>query len=264
MAAARLVVVEDEPTIRRGVVDALRASGYEVAEAADGVRGLEEAARAGIGLVLLDLMLPRRDGLDVLAELRKLRPALPVIILTARGSEDDRVRGLKMGADDYVVKPFSARELLARVEAVLRRSRPATTAAPVNGKHSDIAWLPSEDGAFTARLGRAVIDLRRREVTWTGGERGEISETESAILLFLLRHRERAVSREELLTHIWGIEPAGLETRTIDMHVARLRTKLRDPSGRKTPEAILTVRAHGYMAAPDLIPLDGQPAGETA
>src|SRR6202047_3199739 len=120
--AARIVVIEDEPAIRRGVVDALRESGYVVAEAADGEAGLAEAVRAGVDLVLLDLLLPRRDGWQVLAELRKVRPSLPVIILTARGTEDDRVRGLKMGADDYVVKPFSARELLARVEAVLRRS----------------------------------------------------------------------------------------------------------------------------------------------
>src|SRR5690349_3674914 len=102
MASTRLVVIEDEQAIRRGIADALRASGYEVCEAGDGVRGLEEAARAGVDLVLLDLMLPRRGGLDVLADLRRSRPALPVIILTARGSEDDRVRGLKMGADDYV------------------------------------------------------------------------------------------------------------------------------------------------------------------
>src|SRR3954447_26577161 len=122
MPTARIVVVEDESAIRRGVADLLRASGYEVAEAADGARGLEEAVRLGVDLVLLDLLLPKMDGLDVLAELRKIRPVLPVIILTARGTEDDRVRGLKMGADDYVVKPFSARELVARVEAVLRRS----------------------------------------------------------------------------------------------------------------------------------------------
>src|SRR6266849_2031556 len=122
MPAARVVVIEDEPAIRRGVVDALRASGYEVAEAADGAQGTEEALRRSVDLVLLDLLLPKRDGLDVLAEIRKVRPTLPVIILTARGTEEDRVRGLKLGADDYVVKPFSARELLARVEAVLRRS----------------------------------------------------------------------------------------------------------------------------------------------
>src|SRR6516164_3985172 len=122
MSAVRVVVIEDEPAIRRGVADALRTTGYEVAEAADGAQGLEEALRRGVDLVLLDLLLPKRDGLDVLAEVRKVRPTLPVIIPTARGAEDDRVRGLKMGADDYIVKPFSARELLARVEAVLRRA----------------------------------------------------------------------------------------------------------------------------------------------
>jgi DNA-binding response OmpR family regulator len=247
MTGTRLVVVEDESAIRRGVADALRASGYEVAEAGDGTRGLEEAAKVGVELVLLDLMLPRKNGLEVLTALRLQRPKLPVIILTARGSEDDRVRGLQMGADDYVVKPFSARELLARVEAVLRR-----TARPADGEETN-GHSPG-----IARLGKAMIDLKRREVHWGHGERGELSETESAILLFLLRHRQRAVSREEMLINIWGIEPTGLETRTIDMHVARLRTKLRDPSGRKTPDAILTVRAHGYMAAPDLVPVEAE------
>jgi DNA-binding response OmpR family regulator len=122
MSRATIVIIEDEPAIRRGVVDALRLSGYEVIEAADGQAGLEAAVRLDIDLVLLDLMLPKMDGMAVLVELRQIRPTLPVIILTARGGEDDRVRGLRLGADDYVVKPFSARELLARVEAVLRRS----------------------------------------------------------------------------------------------------------------------------------------------
>jgi DNA-binding response OmpR family regulator len=242
MHSARIVVVEDEPAIRRGVSDALRASHYEVAEAGDGVSGLAEAIRNDVDLVLLDLLLPRRDGLEVLSELRRIRPALPVIVLTARGSEDDRVRGLKMGADDYVVKPFSARELLARVEAVLRRS----------------ADRPAE--VHSARLGRALIDLARREVRWSAADRGELSETECAILAFLVTHRQRAVSREELLSRIWGIEPQGLETRTVDMHIARLRTKLRDPSGKQTPEAILTVRARGYMAGPDLVPVEAPAA----
>jgi DNA-binding response OmpR family regulator len=243
MKPARIAVVEDEPAIRRGVVDVLKASGYDPVEAADGVSGLAEASRPDVDLVLLDLMLPKRDGLEVLRELRQLRPAVPVIVLTARGTEEDRVRGLKMGADDYVVKPFSARELLARVEAVLRRSVGSTTAS---GR---------------ARLGHAVIDLERREVAWGEGRRTDLSETECALLAFLLAHRKRAVSRDELLTRVWGIEPTGLETRTIDMHVARLRTKLRDPSGRDTPEAVLTVRAHGYMAGPDLYPLEAATAG---
>ena len=241
MTLARIVVVEDEPAIRRGVADALRASGYDVAEAGDGVKGLAEALGPGVDLVLLDLLLPRKDGLEVLRELRSARPGLPVIVLTARGGEDDRVRGLKMGADDYVVKPFSARELLARVEAVLRRTLlAAESAGAVRG----------------ARLGHALIDLDRREVHWSERRRGELSETESAILAFLVAHHKRAVSRDELLSRVWGIEPQGVETRTIDMHIARLRTKLRDPSGRPTPEAILTVRAHGYMAAPGLVPLE--------
>ena len=238
MPAASIVVVEDDPAIRRGIVDALRAVGYSVREAADGAAGLEEAVRLGVDLVLLDLLLPRRDGLEVLAEVRRIRPTLPVIILTARGTEDDRVRGLQKGADDYVVKPFSARELLARVEAVLRRSvdRPLEVRA--------------------ARLGQARVDLERREICWPGHERIELSETETGILSFLVANPHRAVSREELLTRLWGIGPKEVETRTIDMHIARLRTKLRDPSGRTTPEAIITVRAHGYMAGPELAAIE--------
>src|SRR5437667_3441421 len=160
MPKARIVVVEDEPAIRRGVSDALRLSGYEVTEAGDGLVGLREAAAAGVDLVLLDLLLPRRDGLEVLSELRRTCPARPVIILTARGTEDDRVRGLKMGADDYVVKPFSAKELLARIEAVLRRS----------------ADRPSDVRA--AKLGRGKIDFSRREIRWSAQERAELSATE--------------------------------------------------------------------------------------
>jgi DNA-binding response OmpR family regulator len=247
MPNARVVVVEDEPAIRRGVADALRASGYDVKEAADGATGAEEALRAGVDLVLLDLRLPKRDGLEVLAQVRETRPTLPIIILSARGTEEDRVRGLKMGADDYVVKPFSARELLARVEAVLRRSvdRPG-----------DIRG---------ARLGRAEIDFDRHEIRWAGGQRTALSETEVALLSFLVANKSRAVSRDELLARLWGIGPREVETRTVDMHIARLRTKLRDPNSHKELEAIITVRAHGYMAGPDLEPLDdARRAGDTS
>ena len=178
-----------------------------------------------------------------MAELRKTRPNLPVIILTARGSEDDRVRGLKMGADDYVVKPFSARELIARVEAVLRRAstRQASITAP--------AW------------GRRSSTFNGAEVHWPGGVRGELSETEAAILAYLLAHRDRTVTRDDLLVSVWGIPPHGLETRAIDMHIARLRAKLRDPSGKPTPEAVVTVRARGYMAGPELVPVETNGAG---
>jgi DNA-binding response OmpR family regulator len=235
MPKARIVVVEDEPAIRRGVTDALRLTGYDVTEAPDGAVGLHEAQSGGIDLVLLDLLLPKKDGLEVLNELRKTHPNRPVIILTARGGEEDRVRGLKMGADDYVVKPFSAKELLARVEAVLRRT------------------IKKAPEVLSAKLGRGLIDLQRREVHWSTRERQDLSETETAVLKYLINNRERAVSREELLGRVWGIGTAGLETRAVDMHVARLRAKLKDPSGAAHPEAIVTVRATGYMAGPGLI-----------
>jgi DNA-binding response OmpR family regulator len=228
----RVVVVEDEPAIRRGVADALRLTGYDVGEAADGAAGLVAASADGVDLVLLDLLLPKRDGLAVLAELRKTHPARPVIILTARGTEDDRVRGLKLGADDYVVKPFSARELLARVEAVLRRT------------------TRKSETILAALVPGGVVDLARREVRWDAGERVDLSETEAAIVTLLLEHRDRAVSREEILGRVWGIATDRLETRTVDMHVARLRAKLqRDGDG---PEVISTVRSHGYKSGPGL------------
>jgi len=234
MSKARIVVVEDESAIRRGLVDTLRLTGYDVAEAADGLAGLREAQSGGVDLVLLDLMLPKKDGFEVLAELRRVCPTRPVIILTAKGGEDDRVRGLKMGADDYVVKPFSARELVARVEAVLRRTMKESAEVTV------------------VAFGRARIDLQRREVRWSAADRCDLSETEAALLKYLVANRDRAVSREELLGRVWGIGTAGLETRAVDMHVARLRAKLKDPNGTDTPEPIVTVRAHGYMAGPGL------------
>jgi len=234
MHKARIVVVEDEPAIRRGLTEALRLSGYDVSEAADGLTGLREATSGGIDLVLLDIMLPKKDGFEVLAELRRVCPTRPVILLTARGSESDRVRGLKMGADDYVVKPFSVSELLARVEAVLRRT------------------LKAAEEVQQVRCGRAKIDLRRREICWSADERADLSETEAALLKYLVSNRERAVSREEMLGRVWGIGTAGLETRAVDMHIARLRAKLKDPAGDDNAEAIVTVRSHGYMAGPGL------------
>jgi len=228
-----VVVIEDEDPIRRGIVDALGIAGYEAVEAADGEAGLAEARRAGVDLVLLDLLLPKMNGFDVLNQLRVTRPALPVIILTARGSEEDRVRGLRGGADDYVVKPFSARELLARVEAVLRRSpeRPVP--------------LVRIDG------GEVVVDCARREIQRENGERLTLSEMEASILECLASHAGRAVSREELLSAVWGIRDGAVETRAIDMHITRLRQKL---AGDANPdlEWIATVRGKGYMLGPDL------------
>ena len=223
----RVLTIEDDPAIRRGIVDALRFAGYAVLEAGHGDQGLELATRSEFDLLLLDLVLPGRDGLEILREVRRLRPTLPVIILTARGEEADRVRGLRDGADDYVVKPFSVKELLARVEAVLRRSpeRP-----------SDVAAIAIPGG---------TIDLDRREVRFRDGRREELSEREIELVRYLAANSGRAIARDELLANVWRINPRGLPTRTIDMHVARLREKLGDAPD--SPAILLTVRGKGYM-----------------
>jgi len=227
MSRERILTIEDDPAIRRGIVDALRFVGYETLEAADGQLGLELALKAQFDLLLLDLVLPRRDGLEILDQVRRLRPTLPIIILTARGDEADRVRGLRDGADDYVVKPFSVKELLARVEAVMRRSAERPT---------DLAEV---------RIPGGLIDLRRREVRFDDGRRTELSEREIELLHYLAANCGRAIARDELLANVWRISPRGLSTRTIDMHIARLREKLEDDPGR--PAVILTVRGKGYM-----------------
>jgi DNA-binding response OmpR family regulator len=231
----RILTIEDDPAIRRGIVDALRFAGYEPLEAARGREGLKMAIERQFDLLLLDLVLPECDGMTILREVRKLRPTLPVVILTARGDEGDRVQGLGDGADDYVVKPFSVKELLARVAAVLRRSpqRPGDLAEFV---------LPSRPGVPGAR-----VDLERREVRFADGRRTELSEREAELFRYLAVNSGRAVSREEILANVWRINPHGLPTRTIDMHVARLREKLDDDS--EEPRVLLTVRGQGYMVA---------------
>ena len=229
MARGTALVIEDDHAIRRGIVDALAFEGYRTLEAGDGDSGLARALTANCDVILLDLVLPGRDGLEILREVRAARPTLPVIILTARGAEADRVAGLKLGADDYVVKPFSVRELLARVEAVLRRSpeRP-----------SDVAEVPVPGG---------VADLARCEVRFQDGGRADLSEREAALLRYLATNPGRAVSRDEILSRVWQLDPRGVHTRTIDMHVARLREKLRDDPAE--PAVIRTVRGKGYMFA---------------
>ncbi|MEM6997008.1 MAG: response regulator transcription factor [Myxococcota bacterium] len=225
---ATVLVVEDDSAIRTGLVDALGFEGYRVLQAADAPSGAESALRSACDLVLLDLMLPGGDGLSILREIRRLKPTLPVIILTARGREADRVTGLRLGADDYVVKPFSVRELLARVGAVLRRA--TSSEAP---EHVAIA-IPGGN-----------VDLARREIVFDDGEREELSEREVALLAFLSQHRGRAVGRDELLREVWSVVPGRRSnSRTVDMHVARLREKLRDA---ESPTVVVTVRGKGYM-----------------
>jgi DNA-binding response OmpR family regulator len=225
----RILTIEDDAAIRRGIVDALTFSGYDVIEAGDGNGGLRAATSREFDLLLLDMVLPDKSGLDILREVRNVRPTLPVIILSARGEERDRVTGLKLGADDYVVKPFSVDELLARVEAVLRRS-PA--------RPTDVSELPFRGGC---------IDFSRCEVRFDDGQREELSDKERSLLRYFACHAGRAIGRDELLTNVWQIDSRGVTTRTIDMHVARLREKLRDTESE--PRVLLTVRGKGYMLA---------------
>jgi DNA-binding response OmpR family regulator len=226
---ATILVVEDDAAIRRGVLDALKFAGHTTLEATDGEKGMKLALSSTFDLMLLDLVLPHASGFDILKALRRERPGTPVIILSARGEENDRVRGLRLGADDYVVKPFSVRELLARVEAVLRR---APERQPV-----------SETLTLTA----ATIDFGQSVARFENGESAELSERERDVLRYLALNRGRPVSREELLQRVWHIENQQTETRTVDMHIANLRHKLRDDA--ESPRVIVTIRGKGYQLA---------------
>lgn len=227
MAQQLILVIEDDDSIREGVVDALTFKGYRTHQADNGDDGLDMAVRVDCDLLLLDLVLPGRQGLEILEEVRKTRPTLPVIILTARGEESDRVKGLKLGADDYVVKPFSVKELLARIEAVLRRS----------------PERPSDVGSV--RVPGGTADLARCEIKYDDGGRAELSERERDLLRYLAGNAGRTISRKEILSRVWRVDPSGMETRAVDMQVARLREKLRDDSAE--PRVIITVRGKGYM-----------------
>ncbi len=227
MDKQRILVVEDDPAIRKGILHSLRFNGYEVLEAGDAATGLALGLADTCDLLMLDLNLPDGDGTEILRELRTRGILVPVIILTARGDEEDRVKGLKFGADDYVVKPFGALELLARIEAVLRRS-PARTAPPQD-----------------LRVPGGILDLGRRELRFDDGARTPLSEREAELLAYLAANPGRAVTRGEILARVWHMNPDALETRTVDMHVARLREKLRDDAAE--PRIILTLRGRGYQ-----------------
>jgi DNA-binding response OmpR family regulator len=229
MLAQNILTVEDDAAIRRGVVDALSYAGYTVLESGRGDEGCQMALRRELDLLLLDMVLPGKTGLEILREVRNVRPTLPVIILSARGEENDRVAGLRLGADDYVVKPFSVNELLARVAAVLRRS----------------PSRPTDVNELELPAGR--VDFARCEIRFQDGNRAELSEREQQLLRYLAQHAGRAVARQELLENVWQIDARGVSTRTVDMHVARLREKLRDDPNE--PQVLVTVRGRGYMLA---------------
>lgn len=221
----KILVVEDEPVLREGLTDLLNGAGHSVEAVADGEAALERGSDAAFELLVLDLMLPKLDGVEVCRRLRELRPNLPILMLTARGSEDDKVEGLRSGADDYVTKPFSTKELLARVDALGRRVR--------NG-----AETPQ-----TIELDECEIDLSRCVARRTGQDQITLTAREARILRWLYQHRARAVSRAELLETIWGSR-GDLQTRTVDMTIANLRQKIeRDPT---RPRIVVTVKGVGY------------------
>jgi DNA-binding response OmpR family regulator len=221
----RILVIEDEPQMLLGLRDNLELEGYEVATAADGDEGLQKASSFQPDLVILDVMLPRKNGFDVCRELRARSNATPVVMLTARNQETDKVLGLELGADDYVTKPFSITELLARVRAVLRRSgtRPA-------------------GAADTYRIGDLEIDFRVHQAR-RGKQRVEFTAREFELLRYFVTHIGQVVTREQILNEVWGYEEFPT-TRTIDNFVAKLRQKIEKAP--HAPEHILTIHGSGY------------------
>ena len=219
-----ILLIEDEPGLVLTLKDRLTREGYEVDAAQDGNLGLAAAMRGQADLIILDLMLPGKSGLDICRDLRQKGIETPILILTARGQTVDKVLGLKLGADDYMTKPFEMPELLARVEVLMRRNR---SAGP---------------GAAFYNFGDIEVDLRRASAT-RAGESIALSTREFELLRYFIEHRGAAISRDELLSNVWHYD-AGTTTRTVDVHVAWLRQKLEDDP--KRPQWIMTVHGLGY------------------
>jgi DNA-binding response OmpR family regulator len=229
-----VLVIEDDPTLRLGLTKALRSAGFKVELAVTGSEGLEKALALRPDLVLLDVMLPKMNGFEVCEEIRRSDAELPILMLTAKGEEQDRVRGLRLGADDYVVKPFGVSELLARVDAALRRRRLA------------------ESAAQAIAFGEVRVDFRAHKVTRAGAP-VDMTAHEMRLLRFFIRHEGALLPRQRILDAVWGADYFGTD-RTVDNFVNRLRTKLeRDP---KSPTYIVTVRGAGYRFTRDGRPED--------
>ena len=225
----RLLLVEDEPGLVMTLTDRLSAEGYDVDTASDAASGQAKASSGNFDVIVLDVMLPGGNGFDICRAVRQKGVQTPILMLTARGQVVDRVVGLKLGADDYLVKPFEMVELLARIEAVMRRSGP-TTAATATDNY---------------RFGDIAIDFRRAEAT-KGGVALELSAREFKLLRYFVEHRGAALSRDELLNEVWGYN-AMPSTRTVDVHIAWLRQKIEDNP--RHPQLILTVHGLGYKFA---------------
>jgi DNA-binding response OmpR family regulator len=222
---SRVLVVEDDEAMAVALRDGFTYEGHEVTVARDGEAGLEHARKDVPDIMILDVMLPKMTGLEVCKVLRGEESELPIIMLTARGQEIDKVLGLKLGADDYVTKPFSFMELMARVEAVLRRSQPGS-------------GTPSAIHEF----GDVIVDVDRHEAS-KGGDQLELTPREFRLLGYFLSHQGEVVSREELLDAVWGYDTIPF-TRTVDTHIAKLRKKIEDDPA--DPEHLITVHRLGY------------------
>ena len=222
---AKILIVEDEPGMVAGLRDNFEYEGYHVLSAMDGVSGLERALADLPDLVILDVMMPRMSGLDVCKQLKAKRPSLPIIMLTARGQEVDKVVGLELGADDYVTKPFSIRELLARVKAVLRR-----------------AGMPLQQDRSRYSFGDVEVNFRSCQVS-RQGKPLEFSSKEFELLKYFLTHPGEALSRDQLLEQVWGYDRFPT-TRTVDAHIVRLRQKLEPKPD--DPHYFLTIHGIGY------------------
>jgi len=223
----RILVVEDEAAIRDGLADVLVYHGYRVDAVADGKEGLQRALSGQYDLLLLDVMLPGRDGFSICDEVRKVDREQPITMLTAKTSDEDIVNGLALGADDYIAKPFSIAQLVLRVKAVLRRSRAGIALATHIVLGGDVEI---DTRNLSGRRGSEALTFTRREIE---------------ILQYLQQNTERPVSRDELLTRVWGYDrTAEIETRTVDIHIAKLRRKI-EPDA-KEPRNLITVRGAGY------------------
>ncbi len=225
MVAPRVLLIEDEAGLRLTLTDRLTTEGYAVESAADGAQGLQRASGGEFDVIVLDVMLPKMSGFDVCREARRLGVDTPILMLTARGQVVDRVVGLKLGADDYLTKPFEMSELMARLEALLRRSR--SSAVP---------------GSDAYRFGDVQVDFRRAEVK-RRGVAVDLSAREFKLLRHFIEHRGATISRDELLSEVWGYDEMPL-TRTVDVHVAGLRQKIE--ANPKAPEFLITVHGLGY------------------
>ncbi|MFP4349431.1 MAG: response regulator transcription factor [Thermodesulfobacteriota bacterium] len=226
---ARILVVEDDPAILGGLLDVLVFNGFQAEGAEDGGDGLQKALEKSHDLIILDVMLPTMDGFTICRKIREKKPEQGIMMLTAKGAEDDIVTGFSAGADDYVSKPFSLRELMVRVEAVLRR-----TGRSIGEETIQLGMIRFDGKTLTASCEEKSVELTRREMD---------------IIAYLHRRRDRIVSKKALLTDVWGYADADIETRTVDIHVLKLRKKIAGLIG-DTP-LITTIRGEGYRLEPN-------------